>query len=153
MYFRPVLIAAAVCLISIGGLSAQTSPELADASAREDRLARQHWMLQCQGCHRPSGEGTPPGTPPLVGQVSSFLKVEGGREYLGRVPGVATAALNDEELARLLNWTLKTYDPDNMPPGFKPYTTEEIARLRRSPLRTDANLVRNSLIAAIDLKK
>lgn len=151
---RVLGLAAATCLLLAlaDGLVAQ--PPLAAHGYdpdRSDRLARQSWMLQCQGCHRPTGMGTPPGTPPLAGQVASFLKIKGGREYLGRVPGVATAALDDAELANLLNWTLRTFDPGNIPQGFAPYTADEIGRLRRQPLRTDAKAVRQSLVASLKL--
>lgn len=113
---------------------------------REER-ARQSWMLQCQGCHRPEGGATEPGTPALAGHVATFLNVEGGREYLARVPGVATANLNDEKLAELLNWTLRHFDGGKIPADFRPYTAEEIGRLRRQPLRTEAKAVRADLLA------
>ncbi|CAH0357237.1 cytochrome c [Sphingobium sp. CECT 9361] len=137
-------------LVLASGLRASPAYEVDHAGVKADRLARQSWMLQCQGCHRPGATGTPPGTPPLAGQVSSFLKVKGGREYLGMVPGVATAALTDSELANLLNWTLRTFDAGNIPDNFVPYTANEMGRLRRKPLRTEAKAVRQALVASLD---
>lgn len=114
--------------------------------AQPDR-ARQHWMLQCQGCHQPDAIGSRGSTPPLAGSVARFLGVPGGREYLARVPGVATAALDDSNLAELLNWTLYRFDPAHVPDGFKPYTAQEIGRWRKIPLRTEAGSTRKSLVA------
>jgi mono/diheme cytochrome c family protein len=108
--------------------------------------ARADYILKCQGCHRPDGDGEARTNPPLRGTVAAFLSVPGGREYLGRVPGVATTDLDDERLAALLNWTLRRFDPDNLPNAFKPYTAAEIGRLRRAPLRTEAPRVRAELI-------
>ena len=108
--------------------------------------ARADYILKCQGCHRPDGSGDPRTNPPMRGLVAKFLSVPGGREYLGRVPGVATTDLDDDRLAKLLNWTLRRFDPDNLPNDFKPYTAAEIGRLRRAPLRTEAPRVRAELI-------
>ena len=38
----------------------------------------------------------------MAGFVARFLQVPGGREYLARVPGVATAALSDADLAEAI---------------------------------------------------
>lgn len=115
--------------------------------------ARQHWILQCQGCHRPDATGTPQTTPSMAGIVGRFTQVEGGREYLGRVPGVATAALSDKDLAELLNWTLFRFDQGNLAIDFRPYSAAEIGKLRRKPLRTNASVVRQGLVDAMAGKK
>jgi hypothetical protein len=52
---------------------------------------------------------------------------------VARVPGVAQAALPDAALADLLNWTLRRFDPDGVPPDFAPYTAEEVRRWRARP--------------------
>lgn len=111
--------------------------------------ARQHWILQCQGCHRPDATATTGSTPALAGTVARFLAVPGGRVYLVRVPGVATAGLTDRNLAELLNWTLYRYDRAHIPAGFRPYTVAEVARWRRQPFRTEAGAVRRRLVAAM----
>ena len=115
-----------------------------------ESLARQHYMLQCQGCHRPDGTGTMATAPPMTGMVARFLQVPGGREYVARVPGVATAALNDRDLAELVNWTLFRFDAANVPQGFQPYTAAEIGALRRRPLRLEAKAERARLMAELD---
>ncbi len=111
------------------------------------RQAQIDYMLKCQGCHRPDGSGDRTSNPPMTDAVAHFLKVPGGREYLGRVPGVATTDLDDVRLANLLNWTLYRFDRANVPNDFKPYDATEIRRLRASPLRVEAARTRAQLIA------
>lgn len=93
-----------------------------------------HYVIHCQGCHLADGAETPGKVPGLAGQVAVFLRTPDGRAYLGRVPGVANAALSDAELAALLDWTLRRFDAAHVPPDFTPYTAEEIGALRRDPL-------------------
>ena len=109
--------------------------------------ARIDWMLKCQGCHRPDGGGDMASTPPLKDTVARFLHVKGGREFLGRVPGVAMADLDDRRLAQLLNWTVQRFDAEHIPVGFRPYTDAEIGALRREPLRLELMQMRAELIA------
>lgn len=111
--------------------------------------ARADWMVYCQGCHTPEGRTQPRNAPPLAGHIARFLSAPGGREYLGRVPGVATAALPDDRLAELLNWTLLRYDAEHVPASFQPYTTAEMHRLRARPLRADAPAMRAQLLSQI----
>jgi cytochrome c553 len=134
-------------LLLLGTIS--TAVPAGTPGVRDEARARQNWILQCQGCHRPSATGTTDSTPPLAGFVARFLSVSGGREYLARVPGVATAAVSDRDLAELLNWTLYRYDGAHVPAGFKPYTPEEVGRWRHKPLRTEASSVRRSLVAVM----
>jgi len=107
------------------------------------------YVLNCQGCHRADGTGTPGSVPALAGSVGRFLRVPGGREYLARVPGVAQAPLDDAAVARLLNWMLERFDKDDLPHDFVPYAPDEVGRLRTSPL-TDVERVRRELLAAIE---
>lgn len=109
--------------------------------------ARIDYMLKCQGCHRPDGTGDATSTPPLKNAVARFLQVEGGREFIGRVPGVAMTDLDDRRLAQLLNWTLYRFDPGHVPANFQPYTEAQIATLRRNPLRLERVETRAGLVA------
>ena len=143
-HLLPLALAGLTGILAGGALAANeivTMPGVADP-----RRAEVNWILKCQGGHRPDGSGTPQTAPPLAGQVSRFVRFAGGREYLGRVPGVAEAALGDAELAELLNWTLRRFDPAHLPAGFQPYSATEIAKLRKRPLRTDATLVRTKIL-------
>lgn len=116
------------------------------AGVENPQRARVNYMLNCQGCHGPAGTGTTDGTVPrLEGHLARFLHVEGGREFLVRVPGSANAALSDPALAEVINWMVGTYDSAHLPPGFKPYDAAEVARLRANPL-TDVIVERARLV-------
>jgi mono/diheme cytochrome c family protein len=104
------------------------------------------YTLNCQGCHRADGAGTPGSVPPLAGSVARFLGVPGGREYLVRVPGVSQAGLDDAALAAVLNWMVAHFDREHVPADFTPYTAAEVGPLRKQPL-TDLERVRSELLA------
>lgn len=115
-----------------------------------DERAQSNYMIHCQGCHMPQGEGTPDGTVPmLAGFVGRFLYVDGGREFLVRVPGSANTLLENRDLAELLNWILSTMSPEELPDSFLPYTPDEVGDLRKSPLAEVAQ-TRKALVAAIE---
>lgn len=108
------------------------------------------YVLHCQGCHGPEGAELPEKVPALAGSVARFLALPGGREFLGRVPGVAQAPLSDADVARLLGWMLQRFDREHVPPDFVPYAPDEVARLRRAPL-VDVSGTRRALVAAMEL--
>jgi cytochrome c553 len=124
-------------------------PDVAPGVANPQR-AWQNWTLNCQGCHRPDGTGSEGTAPSLAGTVSKFLNVPGGREYLGRVPGVATSPLSNGDLADVMNWMFWRFDPQHMPADFLPFTANEIGRLRTRPLRLEASQMRSELLRAAD---
>ena len=125
---------------------AWSGPEAIPGVANPAR-AKQNWMLSCQGCHRADATGTPQTTPTMAGFIAKFLQVPGGREYLVQVPGVATAALSDADLAEVVNWSLVRFDAANVPADFRPYTPAEVGRLRLKPLRAEAMTIRASMVA------
>lgn len=129
-------------LAAAGGLAAA----MADPGVYDPQQAATDYMLKCQGCHRPDGSGDARSNPALSGVVATYLAAPGGRQYLGRVPGIATAALDDARLAELLNWTLYRFDRRHVPVDFKPYTAAEIGALRANPLRTEAEATRQGLV-------
>jgi hypothetical protein len=88
------------------------------------------YIRQCMGCHGKDGLGAPPAVPRMAGFVGYYARSPEGRAYLVRVPGVANAPIDDVRLTALLNWTLETYSPAELPRDFKPFTTEEVALLR-----------------------
>jgi len=138
-------LAFAIALALAGAAPLVAGEAAMNGVTRPDR-ARIDYMLKCQGCHQPTGQGNWANTPPLTGEVARFLAVPGGREFLGQVPGVATTDLDDVRLAELLNWTLYRFDPQHIPAGFKPYTAAEIGRLRQEPLRLNRLEVREKLV-------
>lgn len=116
------------------------------AGVANAQRAWQNWTLNCQGCHRLDGTGSEGTAPSLAGTVAKFLWVPGGREYLVRVPGVATSALSNEELAEVVNWMLWRFDKANLPSAFQPFTAAEIGPLRSRPLRLEASQMRSDLL-------
>jgi mono/diheme cytochrome c family protein len=89
----------------------------------------QLYLLNCWGCHRAQGQGSPT-VPPLKSFVGYFLRVPEGRAYLVRVPGVSESALSDAEVAQVLNWILITFSKRELPADFAPYTADEVAKCR-----------------------
>jgi cytochrome c553 len=108
--------------------------------------AWQNWTLNCQGCHRPDGTGSSATAPSLAGIVAQFLTVPGGREYLGRVPGVATSPLSDADLSEVMNWMLWRFDKEHVPADFQPFTADEMRQMRGAPLRLEASQMRAQLL-------
>jgi cytochrome c553 len=127
-------------------MSGAATPGVLPAGVMDPQRAWQNWTLNCQGCHRPDGSGSEGTAPSLAGTVSKFLTVPGGREYLGRVPGVATSRLSNADLADLMNWMFWRFDRQDMPADFLPFTAAEIGRLRTQPLRLEASQMRNELL-------
>lgn len=96
--------------------------------------------------------------PPLTGHFSELLKRADGRTYVGKVllfglegeinvngSNFAGAmppwnALSDDDIAAVLNYVSNAWDNGkSLPPGFKPFTSDEIKGLR-SPELTSAQV-------------
>jgi cytochrome c553 len=138
-----------LCAVAASGLTAAQGFDPAEANfpgVENMQRAWQHWTLNCQGCHRADGMGTDDTAPSLAGTVAKFLHAPGGREYLGEVPGVATSALGDADLAQVMNWMLYRFDRSHVPANFQPYTADEMARLRLTPLHIDTSKLRSKLL-------
>jgi len=116
-----VAFACALLLAMAGGVS-RAATTLAGA--------QQDFVLNCAGCHKFDGSGSE--RVPALFQVGRVLAAPGGRQYLGRVPGVAQAPLSDARLAALLNWLLAEFGGAAPAP---PYSAAEVAALRAAPLR------------------
>ena len=135
------------------GLCAQDAVTEDYFQSKTAKKAQQDWTLNCQGCHKADGMGRPDkGLPMLTGEVSKFLQVEGGREYLSRVPGVTNASISDSDLTDLLNWLLLRFDPDNIPQKHMPYSVDEVSKWRKQPLAIDAAHYRKNLLAKLAAK-
>jgi cytochrome c553 len=141
-----VTAAIAALLIAAASASAGAQEGSSPAGVENPQRAWQNWTLNCQGCHRPDGTGTDATAPSLAGTVARFLSAPGGREYLCRVPGVATSSLGDADLAELMNWILWRFDREHLPANFQPFTAAEIGRLRTRPLRLEAAQMRADLL-------
>lgn len=132
----------AAALIALG--LAGAGPAAAEDAA--DRRANLDYMAHCEGCHKADGSGLEDSVPTLAGELGKFLATQEGREYLVRVPGTAQALLDDEAVARVLNWMLRRFDPEHTPADFRPYEAAEVARLRREPF-SRASFERERIIA------
>lgn len=120
------------------------------AQTVNEERAHLNYMLLCQGCHLPDARGVEGNVPRIKDYIGNFLKIEGGREYLVRVPGSANAAINDEQLAELLNWIVMKYAGASLPDNFLPFTVTEVATLRRSPLN-EVSRLRAELVKKINM--
>lgn len=132
-------------------LSAACAQEVAGTGERGERLARQNYMLNCQGCHLPDGSGSPGNVPKLNDFVGYFLHVPGGREFIAQVPGAANAPISNEELAGVMNWMLLNFSAKELPTPFKPYSADEIGELRKAPL-VEVDQRRGELLTRIQNK-
>jgi hypothetical protein len=103
------------------------------AAEINDQRAHFNYQMFCQGCHTPDGAGAVT-VPRMKDQVGHFLETEKGREYLVRVPGSATSALSNDELAEVLNWILREFAGDSLAEDYRAYTAEEVGRMRQVPL-------------------
>ncbi|MCA8052284.1 c-type cytochrome [Burkholderia arboris] len=137
-------------LLAGAATCAVATPAHADGAA-DATLARQHWVLNCMGCHTATGGGIPGKVPPLANSLGYFTHLPAGREYVMRVPGASNSALSDQELADVLNWVLTTMNRDALPRGFKPYTAAEVAAHRR-PAFADVATVRAGLVRALQAR-
>ena len=111
----------------------------------DDAPARFDYLLHCSGCHRPDGAGAPPDVPSLRGAVGSLVGTPEGREYIVRVPEVAQSPLDDDDLARLLNWVLQEFNADTLPEGFRALEGAEVGaartRILADPLRARETII------------
>ena len=116
-----------------------------DDGSRANAAARFDYLLHCSGCHRPDGTGSAPDVPSLRGAVGSLVSTPKGREYIARVPEVAQSPLDDEDLARLLNWVLQEFNAETLPQGFRPLEGAEVgtarARILADPIRARRTIV------------
>ena len=111
--------------------------------------ARINYMLHCQGCHLADGSGKPGSVPSLVDSIGRFARVPGGREYLVRVPGSSQSPLSDEELARVLNYMIRSFGPADAAADLRPFDAAEVTQVRRPPL-SETESLRRALLAAME---
>lgn len=102
----------------------------AATGASAELPVREAFQLHCSGCHGPDGRGDGRMVPDLR-RLAPLLEVEGGREYLVRVPGVAQAPLESPALARLLDFVLRELSGVE---DLEAFEAAEVDRWRRRPL-------------------
>lgn len=107
--------------------------------------ARAHYVLHCGGCHGMDGAGSPATYVPDLRRLGQWLRVDGGREFVIKVPGVMGSGLNDRQVAEVTNWILSTLARDTVPAGHRPFEPAEVTRARQQPL-TDVAAERERLL-------
>ncbi|TCW79814.1 cytochrome C [Burkholderia sp. SRS-46] len=140
----------AALLLAWAAAGAAPSPARAEGGTGA-ALARQHWVLNCMGCHTATGGGIAGKVPPLANSLGYFTHLPEGRDYVMRVPGASNSALSDQALADVLNWVLTTMNRDALPRDFRPYTAAEVAA-RRRPALSDVATVRADLVRALQAR-
>lgn len=103
---------------------------LADGPAR----AKQHYQLQCMGCHGEDGAGLEGQVPSLRGTLSRISSGVLGRDYVLRVPGVTQSPLSSAELAEVLNWAINEFSEAEAAKETQPFTAAEVEAARTRPL-------------------
>jgi hypothetical protein len=114
----------------------------------DDQRASVNYTLHCQGCHLPDALGFSGQVPRMKDFVGYFLHSQEGREFVIRVPGVATSSLPDDQLAELINWLLLTHSSDQLPEPFVPFSVDEVSALR-SNLETNPEKTRTRILESI----
>lgn len=97
---------------------------LGSAAHADDGRAAHDYLLSCAGCHKLDASGSAH-VPSLHG-VDRLLARPGGRDYVLRVPGVASAPLSDDRLAALLDWVFTSFGNDAAPH----FTAAEVGKAR-----------------------
>lgn len=108
--------------------------------------ARSAYVVHCAGCHGVDGAGSKVGYVPDLRPLGQFLRLPGGREFVIKVPGVMGSGLTDLQVAEVTNWVLGGIAAASVPAGFAPYTQEEVARARSTPL-VDVAEMRRQLVS------
>lgn len=124
--------------VALIGLTATNAPD------PENLSPRTNYMLHCQGCHLSDGSGMRGKVPDMRGKLGWIAVMPAGRDYIGRVPGVANSQLTDAQLARVLNWLVPEMTPQ-VAGTFVPYSANEVGKLRRNRLQ-GVSRVRESLV-------
>ncbi len=88
------------------------------------------YLLHCSGCHGATGHGVPERGIPDLQHAGSYVALPQGRAYLVQVPGISQSHLDDATATRILNYVLARFSAADLPADFKPYTVDEVTRLR-----------------------
>ena len=125
------------CLAATAGTTTlgRQVPARTDAPAvAATTSVRSLYIVHCAGCHGRDGAGSTLGGVPDMRRLGQFLRLDGGREFVVKVPGVMGSGLSDREVAAVTNWVLGTLAPDSVPAGHAPYEEAEVQRARETPL-------------------
>jgi hypothetical protein len=109
------------------------------------------YLQRCGGCHGIQGISNPTVVPTLRGQVGQFLCTQEGREYLLRLPSIATSPLSDQQVADLMNFVVFSLGGAQADAVRAPlFGSGEVHELRRKPLNEVALVkYRSSVVEAL----
>lgn len=144
-----ILVATTANLLAAGTKSAENNNSGSMRGVENPAHSRSLYMIHCQGCHLPQGDGAVNRVPNMKHYLGNFLKISGGREFLIQVPGSANAPMNDYDLAQLINWMLNSFSPKLLADDWQPYTAEEVRQYRRDVL-TEVVVNRQNLVDKIN---
>ncbi|MBL4673350.1 MAG: hypothetical protein JKX81_13920 [Arenicella sp.] len=90
-----------------------------------------NYMLQCQGCHKASGEGVEGSIPDMSVHGINMLSSERGRQFFVAVPGSSQSPLSDQHLADVLNYiSIDLLESAKNNRGVSLFDTLEVAKYR-----------------------
>ena len=70
----------------------------------------------------------------MHGTLAMLSRTPEGRYYVLRVPGVTQSTLSDEDLAEVLNWSIRTFSDAAPSKSVPPFSPQEISVARKQPL-------------------
>lgn len=137
-------------VVAMSAAGAAWADVAAHRLAPNGQTPRMNYLHYCAGCHLDDGTGKPShGIPNMRGVLGQFLRVDGGREFIIKVPGVSHTPLADSDVAALMNWLLDGIAQPSTPPGTPPYTEAEVTRLR-SQRMVDIPATRKQIIERLE---
>ena len=108
---------------------------------------RTRYLEHCAGCHGFEGRSVARLVPDLKDRAGWFLCEAAGRDYVVRLPNVASSGLKDTEAAAVLNYVAFALGGGSAPAGARPFTPAELARRRGAPLAsTDLLAYRGAVV-------
>jgi len=133
----------------VAAAAALLAPAQPKAEVPQATRAQTNYLIGCAGCHGIQGIAESKVVPQLRDKVGHFLCSEAGRAYVVQLPNTAFADVTDAELADMMNFVMFGLGGESSR-GGRPYTAEEVGRLRRQPLVRDQLLAtRASVIAGL----
>ena len=103
------------------------------------------YVLRCSGCHGTDGSGhEAAGIPDFRNQVGVFAEDNEGRTYLLHVPGVVNSSLDNDRIAAVLNYIMRTWAGASLKMALQNFTSQEVAA-RREQVVSDVVAMRRQI--------
>ncbi len=120
---------------ALAGVNGRQAPPRPDAETHAPTTSvRSNYVVHCAGCHGMDGSGSALGRVPDMRRLGQFLQIDGGRDFVIKVPGVMGSGLDDRQVADVTNWVLTTLAKASVPADHIPYDESEVRRARSTPL-------------------